>query len=87
MKKKSDSKHFSDPASVRASSPEPNTHRTGSPCVELEGHMASTKKIQHVTSPAKENAGSHDAVVREDGSELKGEGEQSAKMPAWRKGK
>ena len=79
---------MSDPASVSASSPEPSTHRTGSPTVEFDGQFVNVRRITHVTEPAKENAGSHNALCREDGAEDKLEGKDAAKLPAWRpKGK
>jgi hypothetical protein len=80
------SKKMSDPAAVRAASPEPSTHRTGSPTVEFSGHFVNVRDIEHVTKPAKANAGSHDHLTREDGSTNKLEGGKSAKLPAWTKG-
>jgi hypothetical protein len=77
---------MSDPASVSAASPEPSTHRTGSATVEFKGHFVETRKITHVTEAASANRGSHDDLVRGDGSEDKLQGKESAKLPAWRKG-
>jgi hypothetical protein len=73
MPKKPVVKRMSDPAQVRASGmPEANEHRTGEPCVEFKGHFVQAKQIPGVTRPTASTAGSHDRLVRGDGSELKG---------------
>jgi hypothetical protein len=74
---------MSDPGAVKAASPEPSMHNTGTQAVMFRGHKVEAAKIVHVTRPAKENAGSHDHLVRGDGSEMKGEGKSAAKLPAW----
>jgi hypothetical protein len=72
MPKKGSEKKFSDPAQVRVKG-QVSTQRTGTACIEFHGHFAQVKSIDGVTRPTDSTQGSHDKLVRGDGSELKGE--------------
>jgi hypothetical protein len=72
MPKKGSEKKFSDPAQVRVKG-QVSTHRTGTACIAFHGHFAQVADIEGVTRPTASTQGSHDHLVRGDGSELKGE--------------
>jgi hypothetical protein len=83
MKKERTKSKMVDPPQVKVSGmPEANMQRTGEPCVEFHGHFVQAKDLPGVTRPTASTAGSHDRLVRGDGSELKGESEEATQQ-AW----
>jgi hypothetical protein len=83
MPKKQNNKMLGDPPQVKvAGMPDANKQRTGEPCVEFKGHFVQARHIPGVTRPTASTAGSHDRLVRGDGSELKGSDEDCTEQ-AW----